>query len=124
MTYGGSGGTKSFTATNAANAASNYGITVTAAYSGLTSKTATVNFSVFKYKVTFYDSDGSTVLRSEQTVNYNGSATPPTNPGPKTTATQHQLFEGWDTGYTNLTSGKGLFIYLSYFILLPFDFYN
>lgn len=94
------------TAASTANAASNYTLTLTETC-GSASNTKTVSVTVFKYKVTFYDENGTTVLKSEQTVDYGASATAPGNPTKAYDSSKHYTFAGWTgDGYTSLTSGK------------------
>ena len=90
------------------NASQNYTITITASYNGLTSVTKNVTVQTFDYKVTFYDENGTTVLKNEQTVDYNSSATAPANPTKAYDSSKHYTFAGWtgDTPYQNITSGK------------------
>ena len=67
-------------------------------YTNVTSNTeVTATYTVNSYTVTFKDWDGTT-LKTE-TVNYQGSATAPSNP-----SRTGYTFSGWDKGYTNVTS--------------------
>ena len=51
-----------------ANRADNYNVTINESC-GSASNSKTVSITTFDYKVTFYDEDGSTVLKSTQTIN-------------------------------------------------------
>ncbi len=73
---------------------------------GDASNTKTVTIKTFDYKVTFYDENGTTVLKNTQTVNYGASATAPANPSKAYDNDKHYAFAGWTgDGYTNITSG-------------------
>ena len=85
------------------NSADNYNVVLTATYGSVTC-TKNVAVNVFDYLVTFADWNG-TELKAAQTVDYNGTATPPANPSRAYDATNHYTFNGWDTSYTNITTG-------------------
>ena len=88
------------------NAKNDYDITITETCGSATNST-TVNIKTFDYKVTFYDEDGTSVLKSVQTVDYGNSAETPPNPTKQPDADNHYDFAGWTgDGYENLTSGK------------------
>ncbi len=88
-----------------ANRANNYTVTVRGTC-GSISGTKTVTINTFDYKVTFYDEDGTTVIKSTQTIDYDGSATAPSNPTKAADATKHYTFSGWTgDGYTNIKTG-------------------
>ena len=73
---------------------------------GNASNTKTVTITVFDYKVTFYDENGTTVLKAEQTVDYGKSATAPSNPTKAYDSSKHYTFNTWTgDGYQNITSG-------------------
>ena len=55
-----------------------------------------------KYKVTFFDEDGTTVLKTED-VEYGSSATAPANPTKANTPEFAYTFDKWDKEYTNIT---------------------
>ena len=87
------------------NASNNYTVTVTQSR-GSASSTASVTVNVFDYKVTFYDENGTTVLKATQTVDYGASATAPSNPTKSPDANKHYTFAGWTgDGYTTIKSG-------------------
>ncbi len=89
------------------NASNNYTVKVTATCGSASASSSNITVSVFDYKVTFYDENGTTVLKAEQTVDYGGSATAPANPTKSPDSSKHYTFAGWTgDGYTNLTSGK------------------
>lgn len=94
------------TATNAnSNASNNYDVTVTASYTGLTSKTKKCTIIVFDYKVTFKNYDG-TVLSGPTSYDYNKTpAAPSTNPTRSPDANNHYTFNGWNPTRGALTSG-------------------
>ena len=94
-------------ATNAkSNAASNYDVTVTASYTGLTSQTKTCKIIVFDYNVTFKNHDG-TVLSGPSSYDYGKTpAAPSTNPTRSPDANNHYTFNGgWSPTPGALTSG-------------------
>ncbi|MBQ6266461.1 MAG: InlB B-repeat-containing protein, partial [Clostridia bacterium] len=73
---------------------------------GSASNSTTVTIKTFDYKVTFYDENGTTVLKATQTIDYGGSATAPSNPTKAYDSSKHYAFAGWTgDGYTNITSG-------------------
>ena len=94
------------TATNAnSNASNNYDVTVTASYTGLTSKTKTCKIIVFDYNVTFKNHDG-TVLSGPTSYDYNKTpAAPLTNPTRSPDANNHYTFNGWNPTRGALTTG-------------------
>ena len=72
---------------------------------GSATNTKTVTIKTFDYIVVFKNYDGTT-LRTENNINYSGSATAPTHPNNKPAdATYHYDANGWDGTYTNLTTG-------------------
>ena len=87
------------------NRASNYTVKIKETFSNWTAKEREITINTFDYKVTFKDENGTTVLKSEQTVDYNESATPPSDPTKASTATNHYTFNGWSGTYKNITSG-------------------
>ena len=88
-----------------ANRSSNYTVTVRGQYNSI-SGTKTVTINTFDYKVTFYDENGTTVLKATQTIDYGGSATAPSNPTKDPDSSKHYTFNSWiGDGYTNITSG-------------------
>ena len=92
------------TVTNAkSNASADYNVTVTAKC-GDASKTATCKIVTFDYKATFKDYNG-TVLKAEQTVDYGGTATKPSNPTRSPDSTHHYTFTDWSPTVAALTSG-------------------
>lgn len=67
-------------------------------YTNITSNTeVTATYTINSYTVTFKDYDNTT-LKTE-TVNYQGSATPPSNP-----SREGYTFSGWDKSFTNITT--------------------
>ena len=89
------------------NRSSNYTVTLKQVR-GSASSTKTVTITTFDYYVTFYDENGTTVLKSTQTIDYGGSATAPSsNPTKAPDNSNHYTFSSWtgDT-YTSLTTGK------------------
>ena len=98
--------TRKITLASTANAASNYALTVTASASGYSNLTQSVTINVFgSYYVTFYDENGTTVLKAKQTVAYGGNATAPSSPTKASTDTYDYKFNGWDTTITSIKSG-------------------
>lgn len=93
------------TATNAkSNASNNYDVTVTASFSGLTSKTKKCTIIVFDYNVTFKNHDG-TVLSGPTPYDYGKS---PARPSAKKDSDEnnHYIFKGWTPDVIDpLTSG-------------------
>ena len=93
------------TATNAkSNASSDYTVTVTAKC-GNAKATSTCTIKTFKYKATFYDEDGTTVLKNTQDVVYNSEATRPENPTKAPDKNYHYTFTGWSPSVGALTTG-------------------
>ncbi len=66
------------TVPSSSNRSSDYTVTLKQKC-GSASTTKTVTIKTFDYKVTFYDEDGTTVLKATQTIDYGGSATAPSN---------------------------------------------
>ena len=92
-------------ATNAkSNASSDYTVTVTAKC-GSASATKTCSIKTFDYKATFYDEDGTTVLKNTQDVDYENSAVAPANPTKTFDSTNHYTFNTWTPTVGKLTSG-------------------
>ena len=89
-----------------ANRSNHYSIRIKETCGSVSNTNKTVELKVFDYKVTFYDENGTTVLKDEQTIDYGGTATAPSSPTKASTATQHFTFNTW-TGdsYQNITSG-------------------
>ena len=89
-----------------ANRSNHYSIRIKETCGSVSNTNKTVELKVFDYKVTFYDENGTTVLKAEQTIDYGGTATAPSSPTKASTATQHFTFDKW-TGdsYQNITNG-------------------
>ena len=95
-----------------ANRADNYTARVTLYKGNNISVYKDVTINVFDYTVKFYDTkfDGTTgsLLKTQTDIDYNSSATPPSNPAAKYTSTLsdgHKTFKEWSGTYQNLTSG-------------------
>lgn len=107
------------TATNAkSNASSDYTVTVTAKC-GNAEKTSTCIIKTFKYKATFYDENGTTVLKATQDVVYNSKATPPENPTKAYDSTNHYNFKTWTPTVGALTTGAQKVDYIATYNTIP-----
>lgn len=58
--------------------------------------TVTAVYTINQYKYTFYDEDGTTILKQE-TVDYNSAIVAPVDPTKASTVQYHYEFAGWDT---------------------------
>ena len=89
-----------------ANRSNNYTVTINETC-GNASNSKTVTISTFDYKVTFYDENGTTVLKSTQTIDYGGSATAPSDPTKSYDSSKHYAFDKW-TGdsYQTIKTGS------------------
>ena len=85
------------------NRSSDYTVTLKQKCGNATSS-KTVTIKTFDYIVVFKDWDG-TVLKTQNSIDYGGSATTPTHPSRDPDATNHYSANGWDGTYTNLTTG-------------------
>ena len=110
------------TATNEkSNAKDNYTVTVTAKC-GKASATSTCTINVFDYKATFYDENGTKVLKAEQTVNYGNSATTPSDPTKAYDTTNHYTFSGWSPTVGPLTTGAQTVSYKATYKATPHSY--
>ena len=110
------------TATNGkSNDKNNYDVTVTATC-GSASATSKCTINVFDYKATFYDENGTTVLKAEQTVDYGNSATTPSNPTKASDTTNHYTFSGWSPTVAALTSGAQTVSYKATYKATPHSY--
>ena len=92
------------TVTSGCNRDSDYTVTITATC-GSASATKTCTIKTFDYIVDFVDYDGTTNLKHQTGIDYNGSATAPSSPSRGPDSTNHYAFKSWSGTYTNLTSG-------------------
>lgn len=107
------------TATNEkSNASSDYTVTVTAKC-GNAEKTSTCTIKTFKYKATFYDENGTTVLKATQDVVYGNKATPPSNPTKAYDSTNHYTFRTWEPTVGPLTTGAQKVDYKATYNTIP-----
>lgn len=68
-------------------------------------KAKEVTIKTFKYKATFYDENGTTVLKNTQDVVYGNSAVAPANPTKAYDSTNHYNFKTWTPTVGALTTG-------------------
>ncbi|MFH0993533.1 MAG: InlB B-repeat-containing protein, partial [bacterium] len=85
--------------------------TTTGAVTTTTGTTSVTTTTVAQYTVTFYDDDGTTVLKT-QVVTAGGAASAPANPAKASTAQYNYAFAGWDKAFSNITGN--LAVYATY----------